>query len=89
MSDAKSYNGVTPAIFDCVKKTSEAEHGTKYTPGDKGTATTTTPVGTVVLGFSLDPAASTLTYTIDKKPFIVPASTIWDGVSDTINKCRR
>jgi hypothetical protein len=30
-----------------------------------------------------------LVYTIDKKPFIVPASTIWDGISDTINKFRK
>ena len=89
MSDSKTYNGITQAIFDCVKQTSQAEHGTTYTSGDKGTATTSTPVGSVVLSFNLDTSASTLSYTIDKKPFIVSASTIWDGISDTINKCRK
>jgi hypothetical protein len=30
-----------------------------------------------------------LVYTMDKKPFIVPANTIWDGISDTMNKFRK
>ncbi len=88
MASSKSWNGITESIFSCVKTTSEKDHGTKYAPpnADTGTATTDTAVGTVVLGFQL--SGGTLTYTIQKKPFIVPESTIWDGINDTINECR-
>jgi len=88
MTSSKAWNGVTEAIFDCIKATSEKDHGTKYDPphGDQGTSTTDTAVGTVVLGFSL--ANGTLTYTIQKKPWIVPESSIWEGIGDTINGCR-
>lgn len=88
MSSSKSWNGVTNQIFSCVKQKSEKDHGTVYDPpdADSGKATTDTPVGNVVLGFNL--ADSTLTYTIEHKPFIVSDSQIWDGINDTINACR-
>jgi hypothetical protein len=89
MSSSKTWNGVTESIFDCVKAESEREHGTKYDPpnGDQGTATTSTPVGDVVLRFDLQPSGA-LTYTILKKPFLVSESQIWDGIADGLNACR-
>jgi hypothetical protein len=89
MSSSKTWNGVTESIFACVKAGSERDHGTKYDPanGDSGTATTSTPVGDVVLAFDLQPSGA-LTYTIQKKPFLVSDSQIWDGVSESINSCR-
>jgi len=88
MSSSKTWNGVTESIFDCVKATSNSQHGTVYNPsdGDQGTATTSTPVGDVVLSFNL--ANGSLTYTIQKKPLIVSDSQIWDGISETLNTCR-
>jgi hypothetical protein len=88
MSSSKAWNGVTESIFDCVKATSAKDHGTRYDPpsADRGTASTDTPVGAVVLGFNL--SNGTLTYTIQKKPFLVSDSQIWDGIDHTINACR-
>jgi len=86
---SKSYNDITSAIFSCVKATSEKEHGTVYDPPDanQGTATTDTAVGKVVVRFDLNPATEVLSYSITSKPFIVPASTIWNGITNTINGC--
>jgi hypothetical protein len=91
MSDMKVFNGVTPAIFACLKTTSGEQHGTKYAPpdGNQGTATTETSMYSVVLGFNFDPSASTLTYTLIKKSWIVPIGEVWNGITDTINSCRK
>lgn len=90
MASSRTWNGVTQSIFDCVKTTSAEQHGTVYAPpdADEGTATTDTPVGQVVVGFKLDTSAATLTYTIQKKPFLVSDSQIFNGIDDTVNGCR-
>jgi hypothetical protein len=89
--DCKTWNGVTQAIFDCVKEAGQREHGTVYDPpnGNTGTATTNVSgIGTVVLSFDFDPKTGGLTYCIKSKPWIVPVSSIFDGIGDTINACR-
>jgi hypothetical protein len=90
MANTNIYGGITAAIWDCVKTTSFNDHGTVYAPAgaDKGTATTVVPViGTIELGFNYDAVKDTVTYNIIKKPFLVSASQIWDGIQDTINGC--
>ena len=90
MSDCKVFNGVTEVVFNCVKKTSAEQHDTVYDPpdGNKGTATTKVPVvGTIVVSFDLDPETNAITYCIVKKPFLVSASQVFDGIGDTINSC--
>jgi hypothetical protein len=88
--DAPIYNGITQEVFSCVKTKSEQEHGTKYDPPDanQGTATTSGSWGTIILGFNYDPSAQTLTYTLEKKPWLVPESTIWNGIRETIEECQ-
>jgi len=91
MADSKTFSGVTPAVFECVKTTSKEEHNTDYiaADGNKGEAVTKVfLIGTVTLDFDLDPAASAIKYTIKSKPNIVGASKIWDGIQDTIDRCR-
>lgn len=89
MSKTRSFGGVTETIWQCVKSTSEKEHGTKYEPpdADQGTATTNTPVGQVVTGFDFVAAKDTVTYTIQKKPFLVSDDQIWNGIQETIDHC--
>lgn len=92
MTDCRTFNGVTQAIFICVKQTSGREHGTVYDPenGNKGTATTKVPaIGTIVLSFDLVPSSESITYCIISKPWIVSASQIFDGIGETINSCRK
>lgn len=91
MADSRTWNGVTPQIFACVKASSERDHGTQYLPadGNKGTATTrVTALGTIVLGFELD-ADGTMTYTVEQKPTLVPESQIWSGIDSAIKGCRK
>jgi hypothetical protein len=89
--NCKTWNGVTQAIFDCVKMAGQTDHGTVYDPstGNTGTATTdVTAIGTIVLSFDFDPTAGTLTYCVIKKPWIVSISQIFDGIDGTVNVCR-
>lgn len=90
MSDSKTYPHVTQDIFNCVKQKSAKEHGTVYDPADadKGTATTNTVVGKVVLGFDLDADTGDITYTIIDKPVLAPEHEIWNGIEQAINSCR-
>lgn len=92
VADSKTFSGVTPAVFECVKATSKKEHNTDYisADGNKGEAVTKVfLIGTVTLDFDLDPAASVIKYTIKSKPDIVGASKVWDGTQDTIDRCKQ
>lgn len=91
MSSSKTFYGVTQALFDCVKTTSTQQHGTVYTPanGDVGTSMTTGTGWSVGMTFNFDPSSGNLAYTITQKTWIVPESSVWSGISDTINGCRQ
>ena len=86
---SKSFEGVTSSVWDCVKAKSIQENKAVYDPADgtAGTVTIPTPVGTLVLEFALDAAASTVTYTVKSKPFLVPESAMWNGIQDSIEGC--
>jgi hypothetical protein len=86
---SRTYDNITPAIWACVKETSNQEHGTTYTGPDQGTATTQIPiVGTLVMSYDFQASAGTLTYAIVKKPGLAPESRIWGGIESTIDGCR-
>lgn len=89
MAKSRSFGGITPAVWSCVKSTSFKEHGTVYAPADgsTGTATTGTIVGQVVLGFTYDSVKDTVSYNIQQKPFIVSDDQIWSGIQETIDHC--
>lgn len=89
MAKTRSFGGVTDSIWECVKSTSERENGTVYAPPgqNQGTSTTETVVGEVILGFNFDESLKTVTYTIQKKPFIVSDDQIWNGIQETIDHC--
>jgi hypothetical protein len=90
MTECRTYDNVTQKVFDCVKASSAREHGTVYEPanGLKGTATTKTIVGTVELSFELDLQTQTIKYCILKKPGLVPAKDVFNGIADSITKCQ-
>jgi hypothetical protein len=89
MASSKTFNGVTQAVFDCVKARSSQEHGTAYEPAGalSGVASTKTIVGTVKLKYEFDPAKQQISYKIESKPLVAPESSIWDGISSTISAC--
>lgn len=90
MASTRTWDGVTPEIFACVKTASAHDHGTQYEPSgaDKGTATTQVRfIGTIVLAFERTTSGA-ITYTIQKKPGLVTESQIWDGIDSAISHCR-
>jgi hypothetical protein len=89
MAKSRSFGGITPAVWSCVKSTSFNEHGTVYNPadGNVGTSTTSTIVGEVLLSFNYDSVKDTVSYNILKKPFLVSDDQIWSGIQDTIDHC--
>ncbi len=90
MAETRTFNGVTAEIWEKVKDVGRSRYGTVFDPpqGDSGTATTTTPVGTVVLGFDFDRQATRITYTLRNKPLFLPSGTLWTGLAETIVRCR-
>jgi hypothetical protein len=90
-NSSKTFSGVTEAIFNSIKETSHARHGTVYDPptGNKGIATTETDVGKVILGFSLDTSSQAVQYWVVSKPWIIEASQIFDGIATLIKDCQQ
>jgi hypothetical protein len=80
---------VSPEIWEFLKDDSKRKHDTVYDPpeGDSGTATTSTILGNLELTYNFDCEQNKVTFTIENKPVLVPASRIWDGIQEAIDKC--
>ena len=89
--DNKTFAGVDAATWEKLKALGSSQHGTVFDPADaaSGTATTRTPIGSLVLAFAFDSASNSVTYTIVEKPFFVASGLVWSGVEDCIRKCRQ
>lgn len=90
MAETRTFNGVTAEIWERVKDIGRSQYGTVFDPpqGNSGTATTPTPVGTLVLGFEFDRQATQITYTVRTKPRFLPSGPLWSGLAQTITQCR-
>jgi hypothetical protein len=90
MAATKTFPGVTSSVWYTIKTMTEKEQGTKYDPpeGHRGTSTTPTPVGVVVLGFEFDEVQSTVTYSIHQKPVFVSEELIWSTIEKGILRCQ-
>lgn len=89
MAKTKIFSTITEATWECIRTTITSEYGTKYESQDgvKGTSTTPTAVGSIVLEFSFDKAKEMATYTIRKKPLIILDKQIWDIVQGVVERC--
>ncbi len=90
MAEQRTFEGVTAEMWARLCEIGQAEHGTVYTGEgtDRGVATTRTVIGEIVLAYVHDPAANTITYTIERKPMLVAAAQIWSGIERAIGTCR-
>lgn len=84
------YPDVTDAVFECVIRVSEAEHGTRYERSSltHGTATTANALWSVTISYDFDPAAARLKYALVEKSWNVPAAAIWPGIASAVERCR-
>ena len=92
MPKERSFAGVDQEVWDCLRSTTEKEHGTVYAfdAGDPTAGAATTKValiGDIVLRFNFDAARATLTYSIQQKPLIVRDNQIWDGIQESVDHC--
>ncbi|HXR80041.1 MAG TPA: hypothetical protein VN763_03940 [Saprospiraceae bacterium] len=96
MSGTKTFTGITPAIWKCVKSSSTKEYGTVFAPPEASTGTATTVVKslgitfTVILKFDYNAAKEQVTYVIKDRPlFVVGDNDIWNGIQKTIDGCKK
>lgn len=89
MVESRTFTDVSVEAWERIKAVGRDQYGTVFDPPAalEGTATTATPVGTVVIAYAFAPASRRLSYTIERKPFLVPASLIWDGIERTVEEC--
>jgi len=91
MPNTRIFSGVTAEILSRMKEFGRAEHGIVYDPpeGPSSTATSQTPLGECVIEFVHDAAKAELTLTLVKKPWLLPEGLLWNGFSQTLERCRR
>jgi hypothetical protein len=89
--ESRTFEGVSATTWQRMQDAGRDEHGTVLEQAEehRGTATTRTPVGPIVLGFSFEPDAERITYTIIRKPFMAASSLIWGGIAATLERCRK
>lgn len=88
--ESRTFENVDAVLWERVRTIGQQEHGTSFEEGqdNSGTATTPTPIGSVVLDYSFDPEKCTITYTIVRKPMLAASGLIWNGIGATIDRCR-
>ena len=88
--EKRSVEGVSAAVWERMRAVGVRDHGTVFENGEepRGTATTRTPVGPVVLRFEFDADAERITYTILRKPLFAASGLIWGGIGATLARCR-
>jgi len=91
MPSTRSFSGVTAEILSRMKEFGRAEYGIVYDPpeGPISTATSQTPLGECVIEFVHDVAKGELTLTLVRKPWLLPESLLWNGLSETLERCRK
>lgn len=91
MPETRSFDHVTPAVWERVKEVGRRAYGTEFDPdeGDRGTARTRTPFGLLELDFVLDRQHNRITYSVRRKPMLLLSAPLWRGLAETIERCRR
>lgn len=74
-----------------MREAGSRDHGTVFEQPEAacGTATTPTPVGSLVLAFEFEEEHERITYTIVRKPMLAASTLIWGGIAATLARCRQ
>jgi hypothetical protein len=91
MPSSRTFSGVTVDILTRMKEFGRAQYNIVYDPaeGPVSTATSQTPLGECVVEFAHDAAKAELTLTLVKKPWLLPEGVLWNGFSETLERCRK
>ena len=90
MSTTRTFSGVTAEVVSRMKEFARANYNIVFDPPDGSTsiATSQTPLGECVIEFVHDPVKAELTLTLVKKPWLLPESMLWNGFTETFERCR-
>jgi hypothetical protein len=90
MPDSRTFSDVTVEALNRIKELGRSEYGVIFEPseGPCSNATSQTPFGECVIAMVHDSARAELTLTIVKKPWMIPASMLWSGFLETLERCR-
>ena len=90
MPSSRIFSGVTVEVLTRMKEFGRAEYDIVYDPpeGPVSTATSQTPLGECIIEFAHDAAKAELTLTLVKKPWLLPEELLWNGFSETLERCR-
>jgi len=91
MPSSRTFSGVTVDILTRMKEFGRAQYNIVYDPADGpvSTATSQTPLGECVVELAHDAAKAELTLTLVKKPWLLPEGVLWNGFSETLERCRK
>ena len=91
MPSSRTFSGVTVDILTRMKEFGRAQYNIVYDPaeGPVSTATSQTPLGECIIEFAHDAAKAELTLTLVKKPWLLPEGLLWNGFSETLERCRK
>ena len=91
MPGTRTFSDVTTEILSRMKEFGRAEYSIVYDPpeGPISIATSQTPLGECVIEFVHDAAKAELTLTLVKKPWLLPEGLLWNGFSETLERCRK
>lgn len=91
MADSRKFEDVSVDLWERVKTMARDRFGTSFEPeaAPEGTATTITPIGNVIIDYTLDTEAEEITYTLRRKPMLILSGQIWSGLADAIDRCRQ
>ncbi len=89
MSQSVAFHNVTPAVLERLGASGGSGGGyrlEKSADGSRGTLSGETPVGRLTLGFKYEAEHHTVTVTIEKKPFLVPAALVFATISNALRE---
>ncbi len=81
--DARTFPRITPQDFSRIRFLLES-NGMEVSPGSQGTIRHAKHG--IDLGFKYNEVSHELTLTIEKKPFLIPSSAIWNEVQKSFEK---
>jgi hypothetical protein len=89
MSQSVTFHNVTAAVLERLGAAGGS--GGSYrlemsADGSRGTLSGETPVGHLILGFKYEAERATVTVTIEKKPFLVPAALVFATISNALRE---
>ena len=90
MSTTRTFSDVTAELVSRMKEFARAKYDIVFDPPDGSTsiATSQTPLGECVIEFVHDAEKAELTLTLVKKPWLLPEGVLWNGFTETLERCR-